>query len=152
MECEHLIIIALILAALYMMNKDTKDTVKSISPMSRIRYEEEIGNPLGGNRAPNHIRTRREGYAAGPDSPGVDQTSVGSGTMRIRLGDRDWGHSQHIKNHVRHDNRNNMFSGMMGTGCGGSTMTPMAPPKMSMPMEKFRIDTGIDGLQDSAGQ
>jgi hypothetical protein len=126
MECEHLIIIALILAALYMMNKDTKDTVKSISPRGRIRYDDAPDVlPFG------HIRTRREGFDQ--DSSGLDQSSVGP-QGRIRLGDRDWGHSQHIKNHVRHDNRNNMFSGMMGTGCGGSM--PMMPIQ-----EKFRMDT-----------
>lgn len=93
MEREHLIIIALILVALYMMNKDTKDTVKSISPMSRIRY-------TGGNMdGPNY----GEPFVMLPE--------------RIRHGDRDYGKGHFIKNHIRHNNRNNMFSGMMGSGC-----------------------------------
>ena len=135
MEREHLIIIALILVALYMMNSSSsKDKVKAIGPAGRIRYGECPGgsdppcSPLG------HIRTRREGFMQeGQDSSGINQSSVGP-QQRIRLGDRDWGHSQHIKNHIRYDNRNNMFSGMM-EGCA----------------EKFRF-TGADGPQDSAGK
>jgi len=112
MEREHLIIIALILVALYMMNT-TKDTVKAISPMKRIRYTDEI-DPFGGSLAPNHIRTRREGFDQ--DSSGINQATVGAGHIRIR-GDRDYGQGHFIKGHVRHNNRNNMFSGMMGAGC-----------------------------------
>jgi hypothetical protein len=49
MEREHLIIIALILVAIYMMNKDdSMDSVKSVTPMGHIRTE--VG-PFG------HIRT-----------------------------------------------------------------------------------------------
>jgi len=124
MEREHLIIIALILVALYMMNNDKKqDKVKAIGPMGRIRYTEggptleqlqEAQGIVGGA----HIRTRREGFTTGDnqDEIGNYPTTVGAGHIRIR-GDKDWGHSQHIKNHIRHNSRNNMFSGMMGTGC-----------------------------------
>ena len=114
MEREHLIIIALILVALYMMNSSSsKDKVKAIGPAGRIRYTD---GPFDGSLA--HIRTRREGFMQeGQDSSGINQSSVGP-QQRIRLGDRDWGHSQHIKNHIRYDNRNNMFSGMMEGSCG----------------------------------
>lgn len=106
MEQEHLIIIALILLALYMMDKSSSDKVQGMAPMGRIRYGEDLGiiGPQG------HIRTR-EGYQVG--------TEPSAGMMeRIRLGDRDFNHSQHVKQHIRYNNRNNMFSGMMGTGCG----------------------------------
>ena len=93
MECEHLIIIALILVALYMMNNDKKDTVKGISPMGRIRYGECVGGPM--------------------DCPGPDAEPFAM-PNRIRHGDRDYGKGHFIKSHVRHNNRNNMFSGMMG--------------------------------------
>jgi hypothetical protein len=107
MEREHLIIIALILVALYMMNNDKKqDTVKAISPMGRIRYGECPGPDCIGNMG--HIRTRREGFFADND---------GTQPLHIRIrGDRDYGQGHFIKGHVRHNNRNNMFSGMMG-GC-----------------------------------
>ena len=112
MEREHLIIIALILVALYMMNNDKKDTVKGISPMKRIRYADvdpsTLDSPFG------HIRTRREGFVA--------DAEPGAMPERIRLGDKYFGGSQHIKNHVRHNNRNNMFSGMMGD-CEGFRFT-----------------------------
>jgi hypothetical protein len=76
----------------------------------RIRYGECPGPDCIGNMG--HIRTRREGFTTGQDEIGNYPTSVGG--AHIRLGDRDWGHSQHVKSHVRHNNRNNMFSGMMG--------------------------------------
>jgi hypothetical protein len=75
--------------------------------MKRIRYTEEVPLPLGNmDGSTAHIRTRREGFVADAEE--------GTFGQRIRLGDRDWGHSQHVKSHVRHNNRNNMFSGMMG--------------------------------------
>lgn len=94
MEREHLIIIALILVALYMMNKDTKDTVQGMAPAGRIRYIDPFG-PCGSDGAPPC-----EPFAMPPE--------------RIRLGDRDYGKGHFIRNHIRHNNRNNMFSGMMG--------------------------------------
>ena len=116
MEREHLIIIALILVALYMMNKDTKDTVMSmgpVGPMGRIRYTDcsqdltQFGcSPLG------HIRTR-EGYVI----EGAPEASAGQ-PQRIRYSDKDFSNSQHIKNHIRNRNMNSMFNGMMGT-CEG---------------------------------
>lgn len=139
MEREHLIIIALILVALYMMNKDTKDIVKAISPFGRIRYTDVDPslNPYGGSTA--HIRTRREGFVA--------DAEAGTFGQHIRLGDKYFGGSQHIKNHIRHNNRNNMFSGMMGTGCGGEMMQQM--PK---PIEKFRMDTDNSGQDNIGGE
>jgi hypothetical protein len=120
MESEHLIIIALILVALYMMNNDKKDTVKGISPMKRIRYTEGDNLLPTGPSNLGHIRTRREGfYGDDQDNAGVNLSSVGA---HIRLGDKYFGGSQHIKNHVRHNNRNNMFSGMMGD-CEGFRFT-----------------------------
>jgi hypothetical protein len=86
MEREHLIIIALILVALYMMNKDTKDTVVSMGPLGRIRYTD----------------------APGPEVPNPFSN-------RIRYSDKHFAHSQHIKNHIRNRNMNSMFNGMMGT-------------------------------------
>ena len=101
MEREHLIIIALILFVLYMLNKDDqKDSVQTITPMGRIRYTSPEEGPLG------HIRTR-EGY--------VEDPANSSGQLqRIRLSDKSFAHSQHIRNHIRNRNMNSMFSGMMG--------------------------------------
>lgn len=128
MESEHLIIVALILVALYMLdNCSSKDKVKAIGPAGRIRYGECPGggdppcSPLG------HIRTRREGFYRGLE----DSDSGGSSYQRIRLGDRDYGKGHFIKGHIRHNNRNNMFSGMM-EGCGS-----MIPP--SKHIESFRF-------------
>ncbi len=109
MEREHLIIIALILVALYMMNKDTKDTVMSMGPFGRIRYNDPLlppsnVDPLG---QLNHIRTRREGFY-GADNDGYLPN-------HIRYSDKHFASSQHIKNHIRNRNMNSMFSGMMGT-------------------------------------
>jgi hypothetical protein len=106
MEREHLIIIALILVAIYMMNKDdSMDTVKSITPpMGYIRYNEP---PFDGSMAPNHIRYKsREGFEAddGRDSAGM--------MNHIRYSDKYLGRAQHIKNSIRYDNRNHMFNGM----------------------------------------
>ena len=115
MEREHLIIIALILVALYMMNNSSSsDQVTAmgpaVGPMGRIRYGECPGpdcvGPFG------HIHTRREGFYGGLEEElSGDKSSYG---QHIRLGDKDWGHSQHIKNHIRSRNTNSMFSGMMG--------------------------------------
>lgn len=104
MEREHLIIIALILVAIYMMNKDdSMDTVKSITPMGHIRYNEPpVIGPLG------HIRYKsHEGFEA--ESP---QDSAGVQGQHIRYSDKYLGRAQHIKNSIRYDNRNNMFNGM----------------------------------------
>jgi hypothetical protein len=145
MEREHLIIIALILVALYMMNKDTKDTVKAISPMGRIRYTDpsSIENlPFG------HIRTR-EGFFADNDGTqplhirtreGFFADNDGTQPLHIRIrGDKDYGQGHFIKHHVRHNNRNNMFSGMMGD-C-------VMPPKR----ETFRMDAD-NSSQDNIGE
>jgi hypothetical protein len=114
MEREHLIIIALILVALYMMNNSSsKDKVTAMGPMGRIRYGECPGPDCIGNMG--HIRTRREGFEADP------LKADGTFPQHIRLGDKDWGHSQHIKNHIRSRNTNSMFSGMT-TGCGSNTI------------------------------
>ena len=121
MERSHLIIIALIFIALYMMNKDTKDTVMSmgpVGPMGRIRY-----NDCPGGLAPpcpfGHIRTRREGFEA-EDSERIVGGTEKSLAMpeRIRYSDKSFAHSQHIKNHIRNRNTNSMFSGMVGGSCG----------------------------------
>jgi hypothetical protein len=64
MEREHLIIIALILVAIYMMNKDdSMDSCKiHYSTMGHIRYAD---GPLEGSNAPNHIRYKsHEGFEA----------------------------------------------------------------------------------------
>lgn len=101
MEREHLIIIALILVALYMMNKDTKDTVQGMGPANRIRYitDEELAA----------LQAR-----GGPPGPGQEPFAM---PQRIRHSDKYIGGSEHIKNHIRHNNRNNMFNAMM-EGCG----------------------------------
>ena len=113
MEREHLIIIALILVALYMMNKDTKDTVMSMGPAGRIRYVGEGQVLLPTGESPfGHIRTR-EGYVI----EGAPEASAGQ-PQRIRYSDKDFSNSQHIKNHIRNRNMNSMFNGMMGT-CEG---------------------------------
>ncbi len=101
MDREHLIIIALILVALYMMNKDTNtDTVQAmgrVGPMGRIRYDtglpDDSTNPFQG-------RLTGEPFAM---------------PNRVRYSDKSFAHSQHIKNHIRSRNMNSMFSGMMGT-------------------------------------
>jgi hypothetical protein len=120
MDREHLIIIALILVALYMMNKDTNtDTVKAmgpvVGPMGRIRY----GTCSDGSEPPcvtpfGHIRTRREGFMPTEEDP---FKASGSQPNRVRFSDKSFAHSQHIKNHIRSRNMNSMFSGMM-EGCG----------------------------------
>ena len=64
MEREHLIIIALILVALYMMNSSSsKDKVKAIGPAGRIRYNTEF-NPLGANCPDGSPPPCREGFYA----------------------------------------------------------------------------------------
>ena len=123
MEREHLIIIALILVALYMMNKDTKDTVQGMGPAARIRYEltaEEAAKQAG---LTYHIRHRREGFMPIVDDPNeiinpANAGTVGPGSNRIRYSDKYIGQSEHIKNHIRHGNRNASFKGMTEGGCG----------------------------------
>ena len=116
MEREHLIIIALILVALYMMNSSSSsDKVTAMGPMGRIRYEGVDPSTLDPSLFMGHIRTRREGFEADP------LKADGTFPQHIRLGDKDWGHSQHIKNHIRSRNTNSMFSGMT-TGCGSNTI------------------------------
>lgn len=109
MEREHLIIIALILVALYMMNNSSKDKVAGIGPAGRIRYEGctpgvDCPLPFG------HIHTRREGFYG----DGAPDAEAGTFGQRIRLGDKDFSKGHFVKHHIRHNNRNNMFSGMMG--------------------------------------
>ena len=101
MEREHLIIIALILVALYMMNKDTKDTVQGMGPAARIRYTD--CDPQG---AP----------CSNPCAPCDKETFAMP--QRIRYSDKYIGQSEHIKNHIRHGNRNASFKGMTEGGCG----------------------------------
>jgi len=108
MEREHLIIIALILVALYMMNKDTKqDKVQAISPMGRIRYGCAEDPFAPGCGPQGYIRTR-EGYDA------TDPADSAGQQQHIRLSDKSFAHSQHIRNHIRNRNMNSMFNGMMG--------------------------------------
>jgi hypothetical protein len=116
MEREHLIIIALILVAIYMMNKDdSMDSVKSVTPMGHIRTE--VG-PFGHIRTEEnlpsgvgplgHIRYKsHEGFEA--EDPA---NASGKGYEHIRYSDKYIGRAQHIKNSIRYDNRNNMFNGM----------------------------------------
>jgi hypothetical protein len=106
MEREHLIIIALILVAIYMMNKDeSMDTLKSVKPM-HIRYG---CGPDGTSECTlGHIRYKsHEGFEAddGRDSAGIQG-------QHIRYSDKYLGRAQHIKNSIRYDNRNGMFNGM----------------------------------------
>ena len=149
MEREHLIIIALILVALYMMNKDTKDTVQGMGPASRIRYEERCkdgtpapcyDNPLSTS---THIRTRREGFKPIVEDQDPNEIinpanagTVGPGSFHIRYNDKYIAKSQHIKNHIRHGNRNASFKGLMEGGCGSepepfrfTTCPPGTPPQ-----------------------
>jgi hypothetical protein len=115
MKREHLIIIvALILVALYMLNKDNKDTVQSVGPMGRIRYTTDCSiDPFAAGCGPQgHIRYRREGFQ-------VDDPANSAGVMpnHIRVGQNSMYHNVLIKNHIRHDNRNAAFKGMMdGSG------------------------------------
>lgn len=113
MEQEHLIIIALILLALYMMDKDTKDTVQGMGPAGRIRYTRNL--------------------PCSEDPMGCKLDEPFAMPERIRLGDRDYGKGHFIRNHIRHDNRNNMFSGMMGTGCEPFRMDPCDPNNPDRP-------------------
>ncbi len=130
MEREHLIIIALILVALYMMNNSSKDKVAGIGPAGRIRYEGDLPpSDMLGPPGPSYIRTREGFYA---------ENDFGGGSYHIRLGDRDWGHSQHVKQHIRHNNRNNMFSGMM-EGCGSTI-----PPSKHIETFRFACEPGSD--------
>jgi hypothetical protein len=109
MEREHLIIIALILVALYMMNNDNKDTVKAIGPMGRIRYDVD---PFGANCDDGSPPPCREGFMQ-PDAAQQGKQDFG---QHIRYSDKNFAQSQHIKNHIRSRNMNSVFSGMMGTG------------------------------------
>ncbi len=141
MEREHLIIIALILVALYMMNSSSSsDKVTAMGPANRIRYttEEDLQRLASSGGGFGHIRTRREGYD-------VVEGAEGEFPQRILLGDKDYGKGHFIRNHIRHDNRNNMFSGMMGACGGGSTMMPVSI------QEKFRMDTDNSG-PDNMGE
>uniref|UniRef100_A0A6C0DK90 Uncharacterized protein n=1 Tax=viral metagenome TaxID=1070528 RepID=A0A6C0DK90_9ZZZZ len=106
MEREHLIIIALILVALYMMNTDHKDTVKAMAPMGRIRYEGDLLNGPPGPGPTNYIRTREGFYGTDVNGNIVPE--------HIRLSDKSFAHSQHIRNHIRNRNMNSMFNGVMG--------------------------------------
>ena len=128
MEREHLIIIALILVALYMMNSSSSsDKVTAMGPLGRIRYNTDLPpTDMLGPPGPERIRTRREGFYG-------DGYESGVGPFNIRLGDKYFGGSQHVKNHIRHNNRNNMFKGMMGacdegfrmeSDCGPNAMPP----------------------------
>jgi len=112
MEREHLIIIALILFVLYMLNTDQKDSVKTIAPLGRIRYADcpDIFAPGCGPQG--HIRTREGFYGTDVNGNIVPE--------HIRLSDKSFAHSQHIRNHIRNRNMNSMFSGMMGQqDCAG---------------------------------
>lgn len=109
MEREHLIIIALILVAIYMMNKDDSiDSVKSVTPMGHIRTTTGCG-PNGDSPCNTlHIRYKsHEGFES--EDPA---NASGKGYDRIRYSDKYIGRAQHIKNSIRYDNRNNMFNGM----------------------------------------
>ncbi len=115
MERDHLIIIALILVALYMMNKDdSKDTVQGIAPgpLGRIRYT-EAGTMLSHLDGPieQHIRHRREGFETPDPEAGLEIALQ----KHIRLSDKYIGGSQHIKNHIRSRNTNTSFGGLMGS-------------------------------------
>ena len=113
MEREHLIIIALILVALYMMNTDDKkqDKVKAIGPMGRIRYVD----PFGANCADGSPPPCREGFMQPDAQQGKQDFGLG---QHIRYSDKNFAQSQHIKNHIRSRNTNSMFSGMTTGSCG----------------------------------
>ena len=81
MEREHLIIIALILVALYMMNKGTNDTVVSMGPagpMGRIRYTtDEDLQRMGGAPGPG---PNNESFA-------IPQGPIGSFEVYVNITD-----------------------------------------------------------------
>jgi hypothetical protein len=111
MEREHLIIIALILVAIYMMNKDdSMDSLKSVTPMGYIR----TGGcgPDGTDPCTlGHIRYKsHEGFEA--EDPANASGKGYDNPQHIRYSDKYIGRAQHIKNSIRYDNRNNMFNGM----------------------------------------
>jgi hypothetical protein len=148
MEREHLIIIALILVALYMMNtSSSKDKVTGMGPANRIRYTDPLLpssdiDPMGGTLPADkgsHIRTRREGFAS--DCPPGAACS-----QRIRHSDKYIGGSQHIKNHIRHNNRNNMFNAMM-EGCGDYNIKTKEPFRFTNPC----CEKGSNCEQDCIG-
>jgi len=114
MEQEHLIIIAILAVILYMIMKHSQNCncgscmqTKMIEasaplnagPMGRIRYNEDPNLAAG---PPAHIRMRRDELL--PEGP--------SPLGHIRVSDKYIGAGQTVKQHIRYDNRNGMFSGM----------------------------------------
>ena len=99
MEREHMIILGIALLILYMLNrcpagctcgKCMKDRyiTQATLPPAHIRYE----NPFEGSTA---------------------EESAGPGAyIRMRYGDKYLGATQHVKQHIRRDNRAGMFNGM----------------------------------------
>lgn len=100
MEQEHLIIVAILAVILYMIMKHSENCNCGSCMQSKM-----IG-PLG------HIRHREESLAAGPPARIRYEENIVGPLGHIRVSDKYIGAGQHIKQHIRYDNRNGMFSGM----------------------------------------
>ena len=112
MEQEHLIIIAILAVILYMIMKHSQNCncgscmqtkmvkASAVSPLGYIRTEHDpnFAIPL-----PAHIRMRRD-----EDLPDPSTNPMG----HIRVSDKYIGAGQHIKQHIRYDNKNGMFNAM----------------------------------------
>lgn len=97
MEREHMIILGIALLILYMLNRCPAGC--TCGKCMKDRYITQATLP------PAHIR-----YQENPMEGGT-----GTGSMEgfsIRYGDKYLGATQHVKQHIRRDNRAGMFNGM----------------------------------------
>jgi hypothetical protein len=110
MEQEHLIIVAVLAVILYMIMKHSQNCncgscmqtkmvkASAVSPLGYIRTED----PNLATGPPARIRMRRDELL--PEGP--------SPLGHIRVSDKYIGAGQHIKQHIRYDNKNGMFNAM----------------------------------------
>jgi hypothetical protein len=110
MEQEHLIIVAILAVILYMIMKHSQNCncgscmqtkmvkASAVSPLGYIRTDDpNFATPL-----PERIRMRRDDLLPDPST----------NPFHIRVSDKYIGAGQHIKQHIRYDNKNGMFNAM----------------------------------------
>ncbi len=121
MEQQQLFFIAIVLIVLWMLmghssNCDCSKCTRTVMP-NHIR----MGETVEGNFVPAHIRMRTTGTEEGNLVP-----------AHIRMSDKYFGATQHVKHHLRRDNRSKLMNGIFsGTpqhirydGCGPDGTSP----------------------------
>lgn len=103
MEQQQLFFIAIVLIVLWMLMGHSSNCDCSKCRMNGMPNHIRYGTDNDGF-LPGHIRMRREEGVAAPTEPGP--------MGHIRMSDKYFGATQHVKHHLRRDNRSKLMNGI----------------------------------------